>query len=228
MIRPVNSAATTEPASRTGFQVVRRSEGHGDRASNDAVEQQGVAVQQVAVVAFGNGVYGATVGDSVALEGVHARAAAHATTAALRPSVPPSSASAESLTEAAIRAELAAAEADAESSAAVPVRRHYPEAAGPDSLSFDDFAEQIAAKSFITHAARPVQGDPEATLQKLLRMRDDALDPPASVADLAIATAAAIHIGRLVRDRYAAEQIAAATPHADVTRPTLPAADFKA
>jgi hypothetical protein len=77
------------------------------------------------------------------------------------------------------------------------------------------------ARTFITHTARPVQGDPEATLQKLLRIRDDALDPPASVADLAIATAAAIRIGRLVRDRYAAEQVTAAGDQPGAA-PTLP------
>lgn len=215
MIRPLTAAGTAEVVPRTGFLSLRPAEGAGERASNEAVEQQGVAVQQVAVVAFGNGVYSATTSDTIPPEPASSGVPSSATYQ--RPSSPPSSASSESLTEAAIRAELAAA--DAKAAGIVPETARA--ASAPSSLSIDELSEQIAAKTFITHTARPVQGDPEATLQKLLRMRDTALEPPASVADLAIATAAAIRINRLVRDRYAAEQAAMGGPPPS-SRPTLP------
>lgn len=220
MFRPVTSASSPDALSRAGLFALRPAEGHGERASSDAVEQQNIAVQQVPIVALGGGVQGPLTSEPAAPDST-AQAPAQSA-AQSRPSSPPSSASAESLTEAAIRAELAAAEVDAAATGTSVALETAGEARTPSEI-----AEQIAAKSFITHATRPVQGDPEATLQKLLRMRDDALDPPASVADLAIATAAAIRIGRLVRDRYA-EQVAATGGAPETTRQTLPPTSVKA
>jgi hypothetical protein len=228
MIRSITPVAQ-EPAAKAGFLSLRPTEGFGERASNDAVEQQSVAVTQAAVIALGTGVK--TSGQSGTLAAATYSRPPPSSTSTTRASSPPpapvSSGGAPTST-------VAASQRDANTNAAAKAEAAATtttNSADATSSGQDDDASEVAADSFLALSAQPIKGDTEATLQKLLQMRDDALAPPASVADLAIATAAALRISRLVRERYAAEQVSGAKPQeapVSSSRPTLPPAGVKA
>jgi hypothetical protein len=217
MIRPISSYPTSEAVSKAALMSVR-AQGLGEQTAGETVEQQTVAVRQAAVVALRGSVGSALNNTGVQTAGTYSRP-------------PPSSARASkaptSSTAQRTNASGAAAPGNsgaASSASASESTAGTSAAAAPTSSGQVDDAQsaEFTASSLLALSAQTIKGDPEATLQKLLQMRDDALAPPASVADLAIATAAAIRISRLVQERYAAEQVAGQpAPISTENRPTL-------
>jgi hypothetical protein len=204
MLRPLEATTSPEPAAKTVGVGVRSDGGAGERASADTLEQSAIAVRQAAVVALGSGARAAT--ESATTPPLYSRPPpVHAATAAPSPST-----ERVDVATGSANGQGAAQKASAEASSAPRYTR------GANGVYYAKASGQVAVDT------TPIKGDPEATLQKLMQVREAALAPPTSPDDLQMAQRMALDIQRaqleLARERYSSDVQPPAAPNASDAR----------